>query len=90
VVVGTGGGLSASFTVSPNPGTKGQPISFNGTDSTGPIVSYAYDFGDGSSITDPGPNETHTYVLAGTYTVRLTVRDSAGKTATTIKTVTIS
>jgi len=41
------------------------------------IVSYAWDFGDGSSAT--GVTKSHTYSNIGTYTAILTVTDSNGK-----------
>ncbi|WP_083608252.1 cellulose binding domain-containing protein [Teredinibacter haidensis] len=40
------------------------------------IGSYQWDFGDGS--TSEGEVATHTYVLAGSYTILLTVKDSGG------------
>ena len=55
------------------------PIQFDGTlssDPDGTIVSYAWDFGDGSTGT--GPNPTHTYQENGIFTVTLTVTDDDG------------
>jgi PKD repeat protein len=51
---------------------------FNGalsTDDLG-IVSYAWNFGDGSGSIIAGP--THNYAFQGTYTITLTVTDAAG------------
>jgi PKD repeat protein len=45
-------------------------------DPDGAIVSYLWDFGDGSSAS--GPMVTHTYAGGGQYTVTLTVNDNAG------------
>ncbi|MEI2703163.1 MAG: PKD domain-containing protein [Baekduia sp.] len=39
-------------------------------------AAYAWDFGDGTTSTDPAP--THTYDAPGTYTVRLRVTSSTG------------
>ncbi len=64
-------------------GTVGQTVSFNGTgstDSDGSIISYAWDFGDGSS--SAGSVVSHTYTSPGTYTVSLTVTDNNGATDT--------
>lgn len=51
------------------------------TDNVG-IVSYEWNFGDGTTITKPDPNATHIYTEPGTYTVTLTVKDTAGMTST--------
>jgi len=62
--------------------------SFDGSASTDPdgsISSYAWDFGD--SQTGTGATPSHTYGSAGAYTVKLTVTDNAGKTASTTKQV---
>jgi len=47
-------------------------------DPDGVIVSYLWDFGDGTTAV--GENPTHTYQLPGEYTVTLTVTDNAGLT----------
>jgi hypothetical protein len=55
------------------------PIPFDGTgsyDPDGNIVSYEWDFGDGTS--GGGPKPSHIYMQAGTYTVTLTVTDNDG------------
>jgi PKD repeat protein len=39
--------------------------------------SYAWDFGDGSTSTEPNP--THTFTANGTYTVQLTISNSCGQ-----------
>jgi len=51
------------------------------------IVSYVWDFGDGTTGT--GITVTHTYAEAGTYTVTLTVKDSGGNSQTTSISVTV-
>jgi PKD repeat protein len=79
---------TAGFSVSPTSGTTATTFQFNGSDSTGAISSYAWDFGDGKSAS--GLTASNKYDKAGTYTVRLTVTDTAGRTATTVKTVTVS
>jgi len=45
------------------------------------IVSYTFDFGDGTQMTQATPKASHTYTTAGRYFVVLTVRDGAGLTA---------
>lgn len=52
------------------------------------IASYSYDFGDGNSSSNANPS--HSYAADGTYTVTLTVTDSAGQSDTFIDSVTVS
>src|SRR5205085_10782252 len=58
------------------------------TDADGTIVSSTIDFGDGTAVN--GPTASHTYNTAGTYTVKGTVKDNGGLTATSSTTVTVS
>jgi PKD repeat protein len=58
------------------------------TDSDGSITSYAWDFGDGTRGT--GVRPTHTYAVAGTRPVTLTVTDDHGATAVTTRQVTVA
>ena len=58
----------------------------NSTDNAG-IVSYTWDFGDGTTGT--GKTVTHTYNASGTYTATLTVTDAAGNSQTDSITVTV-
>ena len=44
---------------------------------TGTIVQYSWNFGDGSTGT--GPISSHTYSAVGTYTITLTITDDSGK-----------
>ena len=74
----------------PYTGTVNSPIQFSGsasTDSDGTIISYDWNFGDGSTGTGVSP--THTYIATGAFTVSLTVTDDAGATdtATTMATI---
>ncbi|BDD11738.1 hypothetical protein FUAX_41700 (plasmid) [Fulvitalea axinellae] len=57
-------------------------------DSDGTVAGYAWDFGDGNSSTDANP--THTYTIAGDYTVSLTVTDNEGATASVTKAITVT
>lgn len=57
----------------------GVPISFDGTGSTDPdgnILTWEWDFGDGSAGSGAAP--THAYATAGDYTVTLVVTDDSG------------
>lgn len=58
------------------------------TDPDGTIDTYAWDFGDGG--TGSGATASHTYASAGTYTVKLTVTDNRGGTATVTHDVTVA
>jgi PKD repeat protein len=81
---------TASFSISPNPASAGAVVGFNGAasnDPDGSIPSYVWSFGDGG--TGGGVAPSHTYAAPGTYTVTLTVTDSAGQTGTTSQTVTV-
>ncbi|QNG37268.1 PKD domain-containing protein [Geodermatophilaceae bacterium NBWT11] len=55
-------------------------------DVEGPIASYAWDFGDGTTAT--GTPVSHRYATAGDHQVTLTVTDSKGQRATSTQTVT--
>jgi PKD repeat protein len=44
------------------------------TDSDGTVVGYEWNWGDNTTL-DTTANPSHTYVLAGTYTIRLKVTD---------------
>ena len=69
----------ASFDATPNPAACNQSVDFNASDSSHgrpdrSIVSYAWDFGDGTSGT--GKTTTHTFDHFGSFTVALTVTDN--------------
>jgi PKD repeat protein len=63
----------------PGQATVGQAVVFDGSNSTGstPLVSYAWDLGDGMRI--GGVSVSHVYDKAGRYTVTLTVTDQEGQ-----------
>lgn len=59
-------------------------ITFKGSDSYDPdgtIISYRWDFGDGSKI-EEGEEVKHTFTTPGIYMVTLTVTDDRGSTGT--------
>jgi len=67
----------------------GTTVTFNagGSSDNTAIVSYEWDFGDGTTGT--GIKTTYTYTETGTYVVALTVRDAAGNHATDTFVVTV-
>lgn len=78
----------ARFTWRPQEPAVGQVVIFDATGSYDPagalepkeVVSWHWDFGDGTQ--GEGPVVEHVYLAPGTYTVTLTVTDDDGATAT--------
>jgi PKD repeat protein len=58
------------------------------SDPDGTIVGHAWDFGDSTTSSDPAPQ--HTYAVAGTYVVTLTVTDDDGAVGTATQSVTVA
>lgn len=78
------------FTWTPENPKVGEEVTFDASDSYDPdgtISTYDWDFGDGTKA--GGITPKHTFNEAGTYTVRLTVKDNAGDTSYITKTVTV-
>ncbi len=83
----------ASFTYSPTAPMPGDIITFDASASyapSGTIVSYTWDFGDGTVATSASPTITHSYLIDGTYTVQLTVTDSNAAQGTTVAVIDVS
>ncbi len=95
---GTGGTASASITVidnpivnlsvqSSSPTTLGAATYFTATITGGSNVTYQWNFGDG--LTGSGQTISHTYMVTGSYTARVTATNSlSSAVVTTIVTVT--
>lgn len=87
--VGPGTNPTAVFTFSPTEPLPNTTVHFNATGSRAApgrsIVSYAWDFGDGSAP-GSGAQVSHFY-RAGSFTVTLVVTDDAGRTGVTSLTV---
>ncbi|MCW2498347.1 MAG: Carbohydrate-binding and sugar hydrolysis, partial [Frankiales bacterium] len=85
---------AAVLAVSPSSGEAPLVVTADGsgssdTDGT-PIASYAFDFGDGTTIpAQANPTVSHTYTAAGNRTVTMTVTDTAGLRSTATSTVVV-
>jgi PKD repeat protein len=69
----------------PNPVLSKTQVNFfgnNSYDTDGNITKYAWDFGDGVTISQGTTAETHTYSRPGTYRASLTVTDNLGDSST--------
>lgn len=82
---------TASFTTSPATGTSPLTVTVNAsasTDPNGDPLTYAWNFGDGT--TGSGVVTTVTYTTQATYTITLTVADPAGNTDSTTRQVVVN
>ena len=88
--VSAGVNPTAAFAFSPTDPLPGTTVNFNASASRAApgqtIVSYTWDFGDGSPGAT-GVQTSHKYVLLGNYTATLVVTDSAGRTAVVSQTI---
>ncbi|PYF96281.1 PKD domain-containing protein, partial [Georgenia satyanarayanai] len=91
---GRGAAANAAPTVSveatPVRGSAPLEVTFSATaeDPDGDDVTYAWDFGDGS--TGEGAEATHTYTEAGTFTATVTASDPGGAEATATVQITVN
>src|SRR5260370_106966 len=77
----------ASFSANPSSGLAPLTVQF-ADQSSGPVVSGSWDFGDGSaSSSDESPS--HVYGSAGSFTATLTVTGSSGQTSSDSQTITV-
>jgi hypothetical protein len=89
---GSGGNLAPQAIITlASMATTGRPTAMSGASSSDPdgtIVSYAWNYGDGTVAS--GASVSKTYAAAGTYTVTLTVTDNGGATGTTSRAVIVN
>ena len=81
---------TATFSANPLSGIAPLTVDFDASASSdldGSIISYNWNFGDGSN--DTGINPSHPFDTAGTYNVSLTVTDNSGNTDTESITITV-
>jgi PKD repeat protein len=69
--------ITAAATANPGEAVVGQAVSFRvgASQSGGGVLTYAWDFGDGTN--GAGPNPSHAYANAGSYTATCTVTHGA-------------
>jgi PKD repeat protein len=83
----------ASFKVDPPSGEAPLFVFFDATESNDPdgaVVSYNWDFGDGTADPKGGAIANHEYTIAGAYTVRLTITDDLDATDEAMDTITVA
>ena len=94
VILPPNGAPVPSFIITPTPVTSFSPVTFDASGTLdenvrcGAACRYAWDFGDGTSGT--GITVVHEFKTANTFTVRLTVSDPRGQSATTAQAVTVT
>ena len=81
---------TVTFNITPQDPIAGQPITFTSTsiDPDGEITKWVWDFGDENTIDEP--TATHSFNVAGNYTVMLTVVDDHGISMSNITTISVS
>ena len=83
------GGPSVKIAPSTTSGTAPLAVNFtaNTTLTSGSVVSYQWDFGDGQTSSQPQPS--HSYQAAGVFAARVTIVDTAGAQATSSAQITV-
>lgn len=93
VTMGAGAAPTAAFIFSPTQPVANAPIFFDATLSqpgTGHrIVGFTWNWGDGTDPGTDGPTASHTYTVAKTYRVTLTVKDETNQSGTISQSVTV-
>jgi len=88
VTIPDGTAVTSAFSLSPATGTAGI-TSFNFIDqSTGPVASRQWNFGNGQSA--DSQSVSHVYAIPGSYTVSLTVRNSSNAESTITRNVLVT
>jgi cytochrome c len=77
----------AAASADPVSGKAPLMVNFDASGSTGGNLDYSWNFMDGSVSTAANPS--HTFTLADSYPVKLTVTDDQGTQATSVVTITV-
>ena len=94
VILPPNGAPVPAFIITPTPVTTFTPVTFDASSTLdenvrcGAACTYSWNFGDGTSGT--GMIVAHEFKTANTFTVRLTVSDLRGRSATTAQAVTVT
>lgn len=80
--------VTAVAEAAPVTGSSPLAVTFTGSNSTGDITGYLWDFKDGNTSTEADP--VNTFIADGTYDVELTVTDAGGTTNTAIISIVVS
>lgn len=91
VILPPNGTPTPQFVVSPSAPMTQSDITFDGSlsrDNDGQIVTYTWNFGDGTS--GSGQTVKHRYAQGGSYSVTLTVTDDRGLSASVSSTISVS
>ena len=77
--------LNVNLVASPSPGTVDEVVTFTATatGTTVPIATYAWNFGDGTTVTTSGNVVNHVFTTTATRTVTVTVTTTEGVTGST-------
>jgi PKD repeat protein len=79
--------VAAAASADPVSGKAPLMVNFDASGSTGGNIGYSWDFMDGTVSTAANPS--HTFTLADSYPVTLTVTDDQGTQATSVVTITV-
>lgn len=91
VILPPNGTPAASFTFAPSAPRAGDEVAFDASGSTddGEIVRYDWNWGDGDFESTTSPTIQKDYEITGTFSVRLTVVDDRGLTASSVQSITV-
>lgn len=81
-----------NLTVSDFQVTQGDAVQFDAsgsTDSDGTIVSYTWDFRDGTTLNGANPEADHVFDMEGIFKVQVTIEDNDGKKSSQVVTINV-